>query len=398
MENASVGGKRLFSSQIRRPGPALYTESHFDFLNRVEGRAWDRVRDLAEAWYADFPDVNGDLRERFRQPDVNQHVPAWWELYIYTLLRRMGYAVTVHPTIPAARRHPDFLAVKDGSQAYVECVALFEDGSARSTDSEAWLKDCIDAVRNPDFMVSVRFEHHGSRRPKQRIVTQPIEQWLSSLDYESARNSVDKHQSGLPARCFDFADWRVELTALPVSSDARGYDKGRIGIGPSSGAFPVQSVDEIRDILKSKAKQCRGVDAPLIIAMLNWSTFASPREVEEALFGSECIRYNSNSPKRFRASNGYWNPGPPAKGSGISALIFGEHISAYRVSDELPTLWSNPWARQPLTGSLLLETHTAHDTGEVFETAPALITASEVFGLGPEWPGFSTSRASGPNR
>jgi hypothetical protein len=272
----------VFDSVPRYSGPALYSEPHFTFLNRADGPAWQRVRDLAEAWYGEHPDPDGDLRARFRNVDIHQHAPAWWELYTYTLFRRLGYAVTIHPMIPGASGRPDFLVTKDDSKAYVECVALFEDGSRRSTDSESWLKDCIDAARNPDFMVSIRFEQFGSLRPKKRQVTRQIEDWLASLDYDTVREaSSGEAESRFPSRIFNFADSRVKLTALPVNPDARGDDMGRIGIGPGSGAFVVESVDEIRDIVRGKAKQCRGVDAPLIVAILNWTTFATPREVED---------------------------------------------------------------------------------------------------------------------
>jgi hypothetical protein len=381
---------RLFDSVPRYGGPALYSEPHFTFLNRADSPAWQRVRDLAEAWYAEHPDPDGDLRARFRNVDIHQHAPAWWELYTYSLFRRLGYAIMVHPTIPGASGRPDFLVTKDGSKAYVECVVLFADGSRRSTDSESWLKDCIDAARNPDFMVSIRFEHFGSRRPKKRQVTRQIEDWLASLDYDSVRaaSSMEGFRAQLPTTTFDFADSRVRLKALPVHPDKRGHDMGRIGIGPGSGAFVIESVDEIRSIVRGKAKQCRGVDAPLIVAILNWTTFATPVEVEEALFGSAAVRHNGTSAYMIRAEDGYWHPGPPPRGSSISAIMFGEHIHTSRIVAELPSLWLNPWTHKPITYQLPFETHTAYDTGEVLLAMEATTSPELIFELPRNWPGF----------
>jgi hypothetical protein len=150
----------------------------------------------------------------------------------------------------------------------------------------------------------------------------------------------------------------------------------------------VESVDEIRDIVRGKAKQCRGVDAPLIVAILNWTTFATPRDVEEALFGSHAVRRNDHSANMIRASDGYWHPGPPPRGSSISAIMFGEHIHTSRVVAELPTLWLNPWARNPITRRLPFETHTATTTGEVFLAAEANTSPDAIFDLRRDWPGF----------
>jgi hypothetical protein len=49
----NMGRKTLFDSIPRRGGPAAYSEAHFTFLNRVDGPAWQRVRDLLEGWYAE---------------------------------------------------------------------------------------------------------------------------------------------------------------------------------------------------------------------------------------------------------------------------------------------------------------------------------------------------------
>jgi hypothetical protein len=308
-------------------------------------------------------------------------------LYTYTLFRRLGYEIRVHPAIPEATGHPDFLVSQSGSTMYIECVVLFEDGSTPTSDSEAWIKDCVDAARNPDFMVSIRIERRGTRRPKRRDITRQIETWLETLDYDLVHDAL-LQKVELPWRSFEFGDARVKLTAIPVKPEARGHDGGRIGIGPSSGAFQIQSVNEIRAILKDKAKQCRGVDAPLVVAILNWTTFATPREVEDALFGSAAIQRDSQSANMIRMANGYWHPGPPLRGTSISAVMFGEHLHTSRVTAELPTLWLNPWASRPLTERLPFVTHTAHDTGEVFLAAATSASPDAVFGLAPDWPGF----------
>ncbi|WP_144972154.1 hypothetical protein [Mycobacteroides abscessus] len=377
----------LFDDGPHHDGPALYTEPHFAFLNRASDPMWAQVRDVIEQWYADYPDPDGDLRARFRDVSIRQHAPAWWELYIYTLFRRLGYAPTVHPEIPGTTRHPDLLLTKDGSRVYIECVVLFEDGSRQSTDSESWVKDCIDAAKNPDFVVGVRFEHFGKLRPKQSQVTRHIEGWLATLDYDSVSAASRAGESHYPSKNFDFADSRVRLTAIPVHPDRRGNDVGRIGLGPAKGPFAVQSVGEIRDILKGKAKQCRAVDAPLIVAILNWSMFARLNEVNRALFGSAVVQSGRDTTQLVQGTDGYWHPGPPPRGSVVSAVLFGESVSHSRVAAGLPRLWRNPWAQRPLQDDLPFEAHAADpDTGEVVVTAHETIPASTVFGLSAGWP------------
>ena len=52
----------------RSSGPAAYTASHFAFLNRAAGPAWQRVRDLLGTWYADHPDSDGVRERGFANP------------------------------------------------------------------------------------------------------------------------------------------------------------------------------------------------------------------------------------------------------------------------------------------------------------------------------------------
>ena len=139
----------LFDSGPRYGGPGGHSASQFAFLKRADGPAWQRVRDLLEGWYTEHPDPDGHLRARFREHDIHQHAPAWWELYTYTLFQRLGYTVTVDPDVP--RGKADLLVTRPDSAMYVECVVVFDDGSSPSSDGQAWVCECIDTVNNPDF-------------------------------------------------------------------------------------------------------------------------------------------------------------------------------------------------------------------------------------------------------
>ncbi len=135
--------QRLFDDTEPTEAPWRYSESDFDLLRRADGPHWDRVRATLDEWYRRYPDPDGDLRSRFREVDSRQHSAAWWELYIYTLFRSLGWTVEVHPSIPGSSRRPDFLATNEQSAVYIECVTAFDGPHTAKADAEAWLKDCI---------------------------------------------------------------------------------------------------------------------------------------------------------------------------------------------------------------------------------------------------------------
>jgi ferredoxin len=77
-----------------------------------------------------------------------------------------------------------------------------------------------------------------------------------------------------------------------------------------------------------------------------------------------------------------WNRNP--RGTRISAVLFGNILRAWRVTSDLPELWMNPWATNPLTQLSPFAT-VAVDGGN-FVRSSATKTAEEVFGLPPDWP------------
>lgn len=386
---AVVAALNLFDDDTGRyPGPATFSESSFHFLNRVDDAVWQRVRELLEDWYAHHPDPDGDLRSRFRDDSIRQHLPAMWELYVFTFFRRLGFSIDVHPKLPSGRQ-PDFLVSREQERVYVESVALFE--KSAGPDILDWILACIDTASNPDFMVDVDIVNSGTQYPGRREIARPIESWLANLDYDSARASRNI-ENERERRVFTFRDWGVRLTARPRAPDRRGDGRPLIAIFPIRSAFSVSNVDEFRNLLRDKASQCNGADASVVIAVLSASLFAGIDELAQALYGVVQTEYSADDGaflRNFRRTDGYWHPGPPPRGSRISGVLFVEAARTSRVVYELPRLWRKPWATYPLHTDLQLEARSATDDGKLFTVVEATTTWEAVFGLPSDWPGLS---------
>src|SRR3977135_583087 len=106
---AGVIPEKLFDERDRSDsGPIRFSESTYQFLNRVDRPAWGRVRSLLDQWFRDYPDDSkAELRNGFMKSDEGQHTGAWWELYVYTLYRLLGYRIVVHPKIEGTKGKPD---------------------------------------------------------------------------------------------------------------------------------------------------------------------------------------------------------------------------------------------------------------------------------------------------
>jgi hypothetical protein len=382
---------RLFDDiQRTDSAPAYDTESSFRFLNRVARPEWERVRQLVETWFEQYPKHDQiDLGSRFQKDEIGQHYGAWWELYVYTLYRRLGYEVSVHPTLPNTKRKPDFLITCGDASTYVECVVHLSAGGSGG-GQRAWIFECTNKARDPNFMVNIEIRQNGSERPKAAEIIGPLEKWLSSLDPDDVSQKIDAGQAP-PYFTLTVRGWVIEYDAWPVRPERRGVGGRLIGVYPLLTASVSDDEVRLRDIVKYKGGRYGSPDKPLAIAVLNTSGFSEERDMVEALFGTEAVEYIPGQPDsvhKVRLRDGYWRQGPPRRGSRVAAVLLGQSISPWNVATTLPQVFLNPWADRPIAAMPPFQTITARDTGEAYEASQAGMEPGAVFGLDPEWPHF----------
>jgi hypothetical protein len=387
--------EKVFSQSPRSDSsPGRATEPSFTFLDRRAGAFWDRVRSHVESCYADFPDDGRGLITRLQDPKVEQHLAAWWELYVFTLFHRLGYEVEVHPELPGREtddpdKRPDFLVTRGSFSMYVEATLVFNDDSPNS-DALNWVCDCINDAKNPDFMVDPEIVRYGTQRPAARKIIGPLEQWLASLNADRALDDLYAGRD-LPRREIPADDWIVEYRAHPVQRDRRGTNSRLIGIYPTRPAAFGNDSLRLRKKLKTKGskynKLDKPLDKPLVVAMTTWNLVFLD-DLKGTLFGFDHLiipRDPTKPVRRERKLDGYWRPGSDPRGTRMSAVLFGETMRAWSVADRLPDLWINPWATNPLPRSEPFATVVLNGDGKLVPTA-ASTTGAEVFDLTPGWP------------
>lgn len=385
---------RIFDDWERTdPAPAYDTESSYHFLNRVARPEWERVRTLVNEWFSEYPiPAQTDLRSRLRDDDYVQHIGAWWELYTYTLFRRLGYQVSIHPDLATTNRQPDFLITRGDVGMYVECVIFLSAmGPVNGQGGErSWIFEATNRASDPNFLVDIEIQQSGFERPRASEIVRPLESWLSHLDPDQVSEQIDAGIA-VPTLVIEARGWTIEYGAWPVEPESRGNGGRLIGGYPLIGGVTNNEMFRYRDLVKHKGGHYGSPDKPFVVAVLNAGTFLDQDEVAEAMFGTKAVEYfegRPNSVRTVRRRDGYWRQGPPRRGARVSAVLDGENIYPWRPSAQLPKLWINPWADLPLTATLPFDTLTAHDSGEVHQTRSGN-TAESLFGLSAEWPGFA---------
>ncbi len=265
----------LFDDRDREDyGHKKWAESQYGFLNRRAGQngtTLDAKRSvgtrslmtLAAICYAVF----------FAEKEDEQHLPAWWELYVHQLFVRLGYEVAVHPQLPRREERPDFLVTRGTESLYVEATTVFNGDYNMNPHGQAWVQDFIDSAQNPpDFMVDIEFPRVAPPTgwPRRREIVDPLEQWLARLDWAEARADWESNGIGYmssPPRWrwnHECGDWTIAYLATPVQAESRRKGRRLIAIPATSAANFSHDIQRIRTKLNEKGgNKYSSLDGPL---------------------------------------------------------------------------------------------------------------------------------------
>ena len=375
-------------------GPGRFSESSFDFLDRVAGPHWDRVRSLLEVWFSDHPkEVKSELGKRFTDKHNGQHAGAWWELYVASLFRHLGYDVVSHPTVDGSDSKPDFLVTRESAAFYVECTVTAAGGKPGTLE---WIYDCISDVETRDFLIGIDDVQQGAQRPKRNDVTRPIAQWLAELDPDKRLNAPEER---LPRKVIPIRDWSITCVAIPNPPDGRSKGGRLIAYLPPVSINYEKEISRIYEAVTRKGRHYGRdpLSLPLVVAVLENTSLVEADDIAQALFGREEWQWTAGDPNfmhKVRKRNGYWrggwSPDDVRRGVRVSAALIGSGLRYQRIALDLPELWINPWAAVPLSQHDDFAT-VSGETGEMVRIGGNL-QAANIFGLDPAWPHFPARR------
>ena len=251
--------------------PMRHTESSFAFLNRSSWRLCERDRQLYEQWFSQYPsEMQNDLQGRFTSDDDDHHSSAAFELFLYATLLSIGCDVTVHPTIKATRRRPDFLAECDGARFYVEATVSRAHSRGQSPNQlEAQVFDWINTIDSPDFRLDLETTGELTSLPRRDTVVQPIRTLLRTHDPDDVPTTFHGG-SIVPQRPFTTIQhdgWMLTVELIAKSPQDRGrVDDSTISMYPTETYHGIEAALVNKIVDKAKEKRGETLDAPLIVA------------------------------------------------------------------------------------------------------------------------------------
>lgn len=374
-------------------GRATPTSSPYEHLVHSDGKAAVRIRALLEAWWSDLPSVaRAQIRERLRSPLPVIHLGAFWELYTHASLRGLFGEVSVDVGEDhLERRRPDFSLSDPNGGVCFEATAVagddFVDRGERPRVQQFYA--LLERSANRDFLLHLQLFSVGPSTPGRRLLIE-VEGWLNSLEWES---ELRRKKAGQPPaeRVFRRDGWAFEIGASPWLPHLRGREDLKLvgsrveGFGSTGGFKLIDEVSPLSSALRRKAGHRYELEGrPFVVATLCAGALVDDEDVAQALLGRISHRFGGGG---HYVGGGLWlGEDDKPRNRDISAVLIAIDLKPAGVAQVEPTLWTNPWARNPLPSGLLpwrrMEIAPDGRTNEHTATRAAY----EVLGLDPAWP------------
>lgn len=382
----------LFDSQARKFfGPATHGETHFSYLNRSARDEATRVRNLLERWFQEYPQAcRRDLSSRFRARDEHHQLAAFFELYLYALLRGCSYSPQVHPDLPGEREtSPDFLAEGKSKPFFLEATLI--SNSQTEAGQLALLNRLYDALNqldSPDFFLHIKLSGKANSDPPGRKLRKAVRDFLEQQDPdECSRIIQERGLSALPAEEYEHDGLVVRFVPVPKSPGLRGKSGVRpIGSYSPQGGWVNHSLP-LKRAIEKKASKYGNLGEPFIIALNVVSDFIDEIDVMEALFGEEqwlIGRECGDRPQMRRRKNGALTRFDGPTNTRVSAVLITQGLNPWTIGTRMPRLYHNPWAKHPCLEELQGFPSYVPSNGSMVRRQGTL--EGNPFGLPKDWP------------
>ena len=336
------GMRRLFDSIHRTDGKRRRpAESSFEFLNRYAEPRARRVRMTLESWFGRYPGEHTyDLRQRFRSRQDTDHMGAFFELYMYTLLQRNGLNPKPHAAVPGSRGKVDFLLGKAGQNMILECIAAHRHiHDEKYSDVRQRLIEAIDRRIDPvPATLMIEVTSGSAATPSVKRIAHDISQWLW----------IKQQSKGLDERTFVVDQWHFRVQILAWDETSAGRNRRRNIEVQWYGVYDIDSIRALRSSLEKKAGKYGSTSLPYVIAVdsvLGFMHEAEEADFLQALFGTERYGYDASGRAFSRRDKDgvLFGPDGPQHTS-VSAVLSFSELSPFTIAKTEPVLYVNPWA------------------------------------------------------
>ncbi len=337
--------KWLFESERKKPN--IHNQYCLN-VRRGDFEQAELARTRISKWFEDWDDhSDAHLLQGLNSPLDEQFISSVWELYVNTLLKRLGFEVT-RLKQASSGTNPDFRVAGNGSTFFVEASAIYKETSAAD---KIWtqIRHNLSTIVSTTLGFAIRPEKMSATAPKSSDLRNRIIKFLGSV--QDPKNIT---LTNSPEDSIELGEWSFRVNAWPhPQPDIESKAMLLTGMGE---AGLVTDQQDLKAKLKTKSGHYKNLEHPLLLAILENSFVAGTDNWHRmgALFGSEAIRIPKDGigeAESFRQADGFWDLN---KGNRkVSAILLTGRLEVQWDQLPLPSVWINPIGEREITSSPL---------------------------------------------
>lgn len=364
-----------------------------EFLYRSDRPEILPVCRVMETWFDSFPDLEKDqLHRRLSSRNDAVFHSAFFELYLFTLLRKRGFVVELPRSETQGQKTEDFRAFLNERLAF-RLEAKFvgkEEHHAWQDSFQEEIERSLDEAHVEGVWFEVDLDGTFVGQPSPRRVRDSFESWFKKEKNGILKGMEEKiPPSSLPR--FQISETGVKITISPLFTKPESTsDCGPVVLWASGGRW-MQTDEKLRKALRRKASRYGEMEVPFIVALSMWEN-ADERDIWNALFGDEVFSIGVGpkgpvgKPVPSRKPNGFWLGPHGPQNRRVSAILLVDELFPWSVASKQPIIYHNPWAEHPLSAEALpLAQMVPNHEERRFVRKPSE-PIHTVLGLSPRWP------------
>jgi hypothetical protein len=335
--------------------PSPRSEPYFSYWNRSARPIFAYMREQTEQWFCNYKADHKkqvELRDAFRSTKEETHLSAFFELYLYTLFKKLGYKIQVEPEWDDGKR-PDFLLEdSSGQPMLLEATATYpesEFGTKKKLE-DLVLDELDKRVMNRNFFIHINIPESPISNPPFAKIARYLDQEFNKLDVDNLRQQIENFPENsfdiLPKINYPDDSWNISFVPIPKSKEMRSKLNIRSVGSISSGGSSFDDATPIRNSIQRKNAHYGKLNIPYILAINVFGVIVDDIDVANALFGDEVIYIGSN--KMGRNPNGAWRGTEGWRKTRMSGLLVFKHFWPSTMAKTNPVLWHHPNAQNPI--------------------------------------------------
>lgn len=376
--------------------PRRHSETYSQYLGRSSHSIAVAIRRLLESWISAYPEAErAEMVARLRSGNDIAFQSAFFELFLYILLSKVGYEVEIHPEIAGlTRARPDFLLHgPSGERVYLEAVLVTEMSEQERAGKALRdvLLDGLNDLESPNFFVNAKWRGQPGSAPSISRLKRDILSWLNSLDPTHCEELLrTSGLRGLPTFRWEHDGWLVKFQAHPKTTKLRGKS-GVPTLGIQMPEIRRSNASKaMRKALKKKASRYGRLGCPFVVAVNSLHHTMDRISIDEALFGTEQVTFLADQEGNEkvaldRAGDGVLVGNDQVRNTRISAIFVAVSLVPTTIASNDSSLYfyHNPWAEWPYDGPLCRLTQVKAESGKLVVISG--MQAKDLLDVDPGW-------------